>query len=60
MVIYGKNQTKAKKKPPEGGFKLLAEEASNHPYVGFRQLCIGILVNRYPKLPYLLKITRIT
>ena len=27
MVIYGKNQGKAKKKPPEGGFKLLAEEA---------------------------------
>jgi hypothetical protein len=33
MVIYGKNQGKAKKKPPEGGFKLLAEEASTKPEV---------------------------
>jgi len=48
------------KKPPEGGFKQLAEEASNHHYVGFRRLCIGMTPNGYPKLPYLLKITRIT
>ena len=35
MVIYGKNQGKAKKKPPEGGFKLLAEEAGFEPAVGY-------------------------
>lgn len=48
------------KKPPEGGFKQLAEEASNHHYVGFRELCIGIWADRRPKPPYFLKITRIT
>jgi hypothetical protein len=48
------------KKPPEGGLELLAEEASNHPYVGFRELCMGILTTGHPKLPYFLKITHIT
>jgi hypothetical protein len=28
MVIWGKNRGKVKKKPPEGGLKLLAEEAA--------------------------------
>jgi hypothetical protein len=60
MVIWGKNRGKVKKKPPEGGLKLLAEEASNHSNVGFRELCIGMTPNEHPKLPYLIKITRIT
>jgi len=28
MVIWGKNRGKVKKKPPDGGLKLLAEEAT--------------------------------
>ncbi|OZA76641.1 MAG: hypothetical protein B7X71_07620 [Polynucleobacter sp. 39-46-10] len=38
----------------------LAEEVSNHPYVGFRRLCIGVWANRRPKPPNFLKIARIT
>jgi hypothetical protein len=38
----------------------MAERVSNHPYVGFRELRIGMTPNRPVKLPYLLKITRIT
>jgi len=39
---------------------VLAEAVSNHPYVDFRELCIGMTPNGQPKLPYSLKITRIT
>ena len=38
----------------------MAERVSNNPYVGFRQIYIGLCADGHPKLPYAQIITHIT